>query len=39
MGKDVRKWNKGDRITVPFSMGCAGMGSFPGLGVTIAVLD
>jgi len=21
-GKDVRKWNKGDRITVPFSMGC-----------------
>src|SRR6185436_18801652 len=21
-GKDVRKWKKGDRITVPFSMGC-----------------
>jgi len=21
-GKDVRKWRKGDRITVPFSMGC-----------------
>ena len=22
VGKDVRKWRKGDRITVPFSMGC-----------------
>jgi len=21
-GKDVRKWKTGDRITVPFSMGC-----------------